>query len=471
MAAFVSLFFDNAGVKIPQENLAQAKESIWKNYKRTFKKPNLEDTKSLQDILEDKIAQEMSQQLSEANTLAEADKKNPIAYWEIGVGQAIGTALNENFSQLERAKQVFDLVERYCNILSDSITAANGAIPEHIITSMKKSEESLRKVQQQFKNFNAQTSEKRFKGAVFGALRGAVAAAQGALHEAACIYAAQSAQELINKEFQEANTQLEIIVEATGGRFNWDSKLGKAVSDNKIETGLTNNPKNDITVALKDGNGKIVWSYGISLKSTTSKEPNLVKIMVQSLTTLLNKQYAESVYMNMAGALGKGDWSGYRVGIGAIAEEQNNIKTSSEQLAAGWKNMVYSAIYKQLIDMFSGSNSGGILNNAQYLIINAKPIAMYDIFQKLENINNPDSLFNIRGISIGGRDKAINARKQGVEFNIRNFIKDSDDNPYTTAQERLLRGSAASMHIYSYLQGVQIKISLKYNDLIGGSTR
>ena len=122
--------------------------------------------------------------------------------------------------------------------------------------------------------------------------------------------------------------------------------------------------------------------------------------------------------------------------------------------------MVYSAIYKQLIDMFSGSNSGGILNNAQYLIINAKPIAMYDIFQKLENINNPDSLFNIRGISIGGRDKAINARKQGVEFNVRNFIKDSDDNPYTTAQD-----------IYSYLQGVQIKISLKYNDLIGGSTR
>lgn len=469
MAAFVTLFFDNSGVSIPENKLIEAKDTIFQNYKQRFTLPNPEETKSLQEILENKILQEMQQQLSEANNLAEGNKKNPIAYWEIGVGQAIGTALDENYSQLENSKRVIELIENYCNVLSDSISNANGQIPKHLVDSMKRNEESLRKVQATFKNFNANTSQKRFKGAVFGALRGAVASAQGALHEIACIYAAAGAKDMINDEFAKLHQNLTLIVEHTGGKFNENSELGKLISQNKIETGATNNPKNDITIAFKDGQGKIVWSAGLSLKSTTAKEPNLVKIMVQNLTTLLNKVYTDKVYMNMAGALGKGDWSNYRFGIGAVAEHQN-IVTTSQQLTQGWKNLVYNAIYKEFIDMFAGT--GDILNDAQYLIINAKPISMYEIFQKLENINMGNgNLYSIKGIEIGGGKKAIDARKHAILLNMKNFIKDVDENPYTTAQERLLRGTAASMHIYNYLQSIQIKISLKYKDLIGGATR
>ena len=77
---YISLFFDDARVPLPQENLKEAKDSIFKNYKTAFKKPNLKDKKNLQDQIENKILKEMEKELKEANDLGEKDKKNPIEY-------------------------------------------------------------------------------------------------------------------------------------------------------------------------------------------------------------------------------------------------------------------------------------------------------------------------------------------------------------------------------------------------------
>ena len=51
---------------------------------------------------------------------------------------------------------------------------------------------------------------------------------------------------------------LQVIVEATGGKVNFDSQLMQALTENDIETGRTINAKNDLTIAVKDGNGKVI---------------------------------------------------------------------------------------------------------------------------------------------------------------------------------------------------------------------
>jgi len=470
---YISLFFDDARVPLPQENLKEAKDSIFKNYKTVFKKPNLKDKENLQDQIENKILKEMEEELREANSLGEKDKKNPIEYWELTVGKGMSVIKDKNLSMLEKINKTNKLIESYQNQIAKAINRSNGKISEELMRELKTAQNAMEKAGKTFSNFNSSTDWKTFKKAFFGTLKGAIANAQGAMHEVASILAANSAKEKVEEELHKYNKQYELIIEATGGKFKEDGELAKAINASNLETGLKNNPKNDITIAVKDGNGKIVWSSGISLKSVSSKEPAAVKIMEQYLTTLLNKIYTQNTYLNVAAGLGKGDWANTRKGIGALAKElKKDINTTGQQLVEGWKNMVYNAIYLQIIDMFSGKNSGGVLNNAQYLIIASKPISMYEIFEKIESVNNPNALTSIRGIKIeGAGKKAEQYRKNASLININNFIKDVDDNPYTTAQERILRSSASWMQVYQELQKQKIKISLKYKDLIGGYVR
>jgi hypothetical protein len=137
-------------------------------------------------------------------------------------------------------------------------------------------------------------------------LKGAVAAAQGSVHEAASAIAAAEAKQKIEKELKETNENIRIIVESTGGSLSSD--LAESFEKSGISAGLANNAKSDLTIAVTDGNGVVLWTTGISLKSTSSKTPSLVKIMTQSVSTLLNKVYpSEEYYLNVAAGLGIGD--------------------------------------------------------------------------------------------------------------------------------------------------------------------
>lgn len=88
--------------------------------------------------------------------------------------------------------------------------------------------------------------------------------------------------------------------------------------------------------------------------------------------------------------------------------------------------------------MFMGT--GEALNNAQYLIINAQPHSMYEIFEKLEQIGATakKNNFNIPGIEISGAQKAIK-RLTYLQKNVDNFIKAEEED---RASARIKRSSA-----------------------------
>lgn len=457
MAGYLSLFFDDSSTQLPSETLDQAKSQIFSNYKKVFRKPHPQEKRDLQQQIENRILTEIEGQLQQGNVQGEANLGS-IQYWDVSVGAAMA-ALDKSLSMVEKVNIVLDRIELIQNTLSNAISTSGGKISQNLVEQMKKDKEILAGIAQQF---SGQMSEDSFRGAFFGALKGAVAKAQGSIHEAAVALAAAGAKAKVEKELAETNQKCRLIVEATGGRLI----EGSAFSD-KENLGRVNNAKNDITVAMEDGNGHIIWSTGISLKSTSSSTPQMVKVMEQSLGTLLNKIYAEGNYINWAGALGTGDWSGTRVGIGALAQKQN-VTTSGAELAEAWKTAVYNAIYSQVIDMFSGVSSGGILNNAQYLIINATPIAMYDIFSRLEMIQNPAKLDSIQGLTITGKMAAI-SRQDLVSKNVNAFVRTTEKTDSSAA--RIERSTKAWSEIHQSLMSKKIKISLNYASLYGGTTR
>jgi hypothetical protein len=86
--------------------------------------------------------------------------------------------------------------------------------------------------------------------------------------------------------------------------------------------------------------------------------------------------------------------------------------------------MIYNAIYAELINMFAGS--GGALNNVQYLIINATPISLYELFSHLQSIQNPQQITSIQGVEISGASEA--SKRDGlVQKNIEAFKKGKPD--------------------------------------------
>lgn len=462
MAGYISLFFEDSKVPMPNEQLSQSKEQIYSNYKNIFKNPNDPQEKNdLRDFVENRILQEINSNLQQGNAQGEALKEDPIKYWDISIGAAIN-AVKSASDLLGQISNIIDYINSAQNILSDAISRSQGLISQSLIDQMNQNKQSLANIAT---NFNSNMTKDSFRGTFWGALIGAIAAAQGSVHEAASAIAAAQAKQKIEKELINTNNQIKIIVEATGGKLDADSALMQSFKDSNIEIGRANNAKNDLTIAAVDGNGKIIWSTGISLKSTSSRNPTLVKIMEQSLTTLLNKVYTEEQYLNVAAGLGLRDWVGTRKGIGALAK-QNKISLESNTLTEAWKTMIYNAVYTELINMFAGT--GTALNNVQYLIINAQPHAMYEIFEKLENIKlSAKNNFSIPGIEISG---ASNAAKRLIylQKNIDAFVKADEEN---RADARIQRSTSVWTDVHSSLSAQKIKISLKYAQLFTGATR
>lgn len=462
MAGYISLFFEDSKVPMPNEQLSQSKEQIYVNYKNVFRKPgDVQEKNDLRDFIENQILQEINSNLQQGNIQGESLKDDPIKYWDISIGAAIKTVKSAS-DFLEQISNIIDYINNAQNILTDAISRSQGVISQSLIDQMNQNKQSLANIAARF---NSNMTEDSFRSAFWGALIGAIAAAQGSVHEAASAIAAAQAKQKIEKELIDTNNQIRIIVEATGGKLDVDSALMQSFKDNNIEIGRSNNAKNDLTIAAVDGNGKVVWSTGISLKSTSSKNPTLVKIMEQSLTTLLNKKYTEEQYLNIAAGLGLRDWAGTRKGIGALAKE-NKISLESSILTEAWKNMIYSAIYAELINMFAGT--GEALNNAQYLIVNAQPHAMYEIFEKLDSIRSTTKNdFSVPGIEISGASNAAK-RLTYLQKNIDAFVKADDEN---RADARIQRSTSVWTEVHSSLSNQKIKISLKYAQLFTGSTR
>lgn len=462
MAGYISLFFEDSRLPIPNEQLSQSKEQIYTNYKNIFRNPNnTQEKNDLRDFIENQILQGINSSLQQGNTQGEALKEDPIKYWDISIGTAIGVVKSAS-NLLDQISNVINYISFVQNTLSDAISKSRGLISQSLIDQMNQNKQSLVNIAARF---NSDMTEDSFKGAFWGALIGAIAAAQGSIHEAASAIAAVQAKQKIEKELVNTNNQIKIIVEATGGKLDADSALMQSFKDSNIEIGRANNAKNDLTIAAVDGNGKIIWNTGISLKSTSSRNPTLVKIMEQSLTTLLNKVYTEEQYLNVAAGLGLRDWAGTRKGIGALAKE-NKISLESSSLTEAWKTMIYNAIYVELINMFAGT--GTALNNVQYLIVNAQPHAMYEIFEKLESIKlSAKNDFSIPGIEISG---ASNAAKRLIylQKNIDAFVKADEEN---RVDARIQRSTSVWTDVYSSLSSQKIKISLKYAQLFAGATR
>lgn len=464
MAGYISLFFEDSRIPLSNENLEEVKNQIYSNYKTAFRNPKeLQEKDDLRSFIENEILQGVNSSLQQGNTKGESNKDDPIKYWDVSIGAAIQAMKSAN-DLLEQIQNVMEYISFAQTTISDAISKSQGLISQSLINQMEQNKQSLAKIAARF---DSSMTEDSFKGAFWGALIGAIAAAQGSIHEAAGAVAAVQAKQRVEQELIDANNQIKIIVEATGGKLDSDSALMQSFKENNIDVGRSNNGKNDLTIAAVDGNGKIIWSTGISLKSTSSSNPTLVKIMEQHLTTLLNKVYLQEQYLNMAAGLGLRDWAGTTKGIGALAKE-NKISLNSAAITNAWKNMVYNAIYIELINMFMGT--GEALNNAQYLVINAQPHSMYEIFEKLEQAGAvaKKNNFNIPGIEIAGIQKAIK-RLTYLQANIDNFVKANKEN---RADARIERSSATWSDVYSLLEAQKIKISLKYTELFGkGSTR
>lgn len=81
MAGYISLFFEDSRLPIPNEQLSQSKEQIYTNYKNIFRNPNnTQEKNDLRDFIENQILQGMNSSLQQGNTQGEILKEDPIKY-------------------------------------------------------------------------------------------------------------------------------------------------------------------------------------------------------------------------------------------------------------------------------------------------------------------------------------------------------------------------------------------------------
>lgn len=466
MAGYLSLFFDDARQALPQLSLSQAKQDIYDNYVNVFHAPNLQEQEDIRVITQNTILSQIKQQLQIGVEEGQAKNTN-IAYWDINM-QAAVAHIKQGTTEIEKVSKAIEYIGKIQTEISNALEKGQGIVSSDIITQLESNKKSL---QELASSFGARVADRGLDSAIYGSLRGAVSRAQGALHETAVAVAGAVAEQYVNQEFDKANQGYKVIVEQTGGTLRADSRIKAAAEKSKLDLGNANNAKNDLTIVILDnGTGQVIWHSGLSLKSTASANPKLVHIMSFSITTLLNKTYSTESYLNLAGALGEGDWAGSSKGIGKLAK-QHNVTTSGAVLANTWKNIIYNSIYTQLIDMFSGLGHSGILNNAQYLLINATPISMYAIFEKLKTLASSRknvSDYSMPGIKIEGIKNAIN-RAALARQNVQAFVRLKGG--ITPAEARIERSSEAWKNIYSSLESAKIHISLKYADLGLGLTK
>lgn len=77
MAGYISLFFDDARLDLPQIKLDQAKANIFSNYKKTLRCPDASEEKNLRDIVQNTILSNMESQMKQTDN---PNKTDPIKY-------------------------------------------------------------------------------------------------------------------------------------------------------------------------------------------------------------------------------------------------------------------------------------------------------------------------------------------------------------------------------------------------------
>ena len=457
---YISLFFEDSGISLPTEDILQVKNQIFNNYKNRFNMTDLSIEKDLQTFINNELLNEISKELTIENNYPNID------YWNINVGTAYQLLKKASQDIDSKVTTTLNYMASVYNTLSDIISRSNGMINNVLLNQIKQEKKTMENIANKF---SYGMSEDSFKSAFFGSLMGVLRQAQGTVHEAAFCVAAISAKRKLEQALNDTNLNIQVSVEATGGKVEKDSQLAQDLVSSNFALGNLSNAKNDFTIVITNDGGKVLWTSGLSLKSTSSKNPNLIHIVDVSLTTLLNKKYDQNQYLNFAAGLGVKDWEGTSVGIAGLAK-QKKIKMPTTQIDNYWKTIIYNTLYEQLINLFAGS--GDILNNIQYLVINAKVIPMYQIFSLLENNKNNDP-FSISGISISGLgqngNKAIQLRRNIVQQHVNSFIRAR--NGKTPQEARIERSASIWDKAYKTLENTKISISLKYSQLFNKNTK
>lgn len=457
--AYLSLFFDDSGQNIANIILQESKDKIYSNYKNKFH-ANMSTQQDFQNIINNTLLGKVSEILSVENNLGMP------AYWDVNMGMA-HAAINKVSTEAEKVSQALKYISSVQQELSSAIEMGKGIIPRDLNGTLEKAIAALERVAA---SFNNKVANKGFDAAFYGAYQGAIRYAQGAIHEAAAIIGAAISQDYVNEELHKTNSQLSVSVIASGGTFIESGELTTAANKSGLKLGMPSGNKNDLTIIISDkGSGEIIWTDGVSLKSTTAANPNLVHIVSTNMQTILNKVYDQQTYLNFAAALGQGDWAGTYKGIGGIAKNKG-ISTTGAELNENWKNIVYDAIYSQIINFFGGFANGGILNNAQYLIINRQVVPMYSLFAKLEAYKNIKAQTDtaISGIKIEGAKNAIN-RMLYVQKNIDAFKQGKTRE--ASEEVSIERSGEAWKMVSQQLANAKISISLKWAELGLGMTK
>lgn len=453
--SYLHLFFDDANLVSPEIKLQTAKDNIYKSYNKFF----LERDENVETDLEALINNKIGEELDKKIVITGNDNKEIAIDWENINLSNTTRIMNSDLKDIEKSNEILkgieDIIDKLALVCNDNFP--KGIVSKDIIDQIRKSKESLFALTANGgEGFITKSKEKGLNSAVYGTLRGAIVKAQGAMHELAVACAGYLALQKIENELVRTNQNIQVIIEQTGGTLREDSHIKKVANNNNLNLDKANNAKNDITIALTDSDGIIIWTYGLSLKSTTSSNPKLVHIVTTSVSTLLNKSYSPNDYVHFAGSLGIGDWVDSNT-LDILAR-QKNITTSGASLAKQWKDILYNSIYEQIIDMFSGLGHSGILNNAQYMIINKKIIPMYEIFSKLEQRASQikrSNDYSFPGLEISTKDapnRSIYTQKNIAFFN-------------NEFGEKTQRGERAWSEIHKILENKKIKISLKYAEL------
>ena len=465
---YISLFFEDSGYElVTQEDLNGAKQKIWSDYKERFRNPNSLTQQNFQNIVDNVILQNLSSMLTMQNMSQQTD---PIEYWGISMGQAVGIVKGCS-TLLEQKKKIKEYAENAHSIIADSIKNCNGLISQPLIEQLENLQNRLESFCTDVDNAgNQDTFDKIF----WKAIRSTFKEAQGAIHETAAVVASATAKQQAEAMFANANKDLKISIEHVGKKFDEDSEFGKALLENNIDLGRTSEPKSDLVIMVRDGNGKILWTTGISLKATSSKDPTFVQIKSKTLAllSLLATKYDKERIFNSSSGLGLNDeWDDDRRGIKKLAKS-NQISLDSALLVESWKNMIYNTLYSEILNLFGGT--GGALNDAQYLIINSRVISMYDIFNNLEifqfSNNDPYAIKGLQIEGLGGKtDRGASIRHKLAQKN-KDFFKKSAKG-FSPQERRLERSRNIWQEAQSTLQSTKIGIKLNYAQLFGLSTR
>ena len=172
---YISLFFEDSGYElVTQEDLNSAKQKIWSGYKERFRNPNSLTQQNFQNIVDNVILQNLSSMLTMQNMSQQTD---PIEYWGISIGQAVGIVKGCS-TLLEQKKKIKEYAENAHSIIADSVKNCNGLISQPLIKQLENLQNRLESFCTDVDNAeNQDTFDKVF----WKAIRSTFKEAQGAM--------------------------------------------------------------------------------------------------------------------------------------------------------------------------------------------------------------------------------------------------------------------------------------------------